>query len=210
MLTSAKDMVIELHQGDLPAGLDVGSSMAIDTETTGLDPHRDRLCLAQIGLADGSVHLVKFAQGVYQAPNLKKILIDPAVTKIFHFARFDVMMLKKHLGVVATPIYCTKIASKLVRTYTSGHGLKDLCKELLDIDLSKEQQSSDWGAPDLSDAQKRYAASDVLHLHALKTKLDAMLVREGRMDVAQACFGFMGTRVDLDLRGWAEQDIFAH
>ncbi len=203
-------MAIELHQGDLPAGLDVGSSMAIDTETTGLDPHRDRLCLAQIGLADGSVHLVKFAQGVYQAPNLKKILVDPAVTKIFHFARFDVMMLKKHLGVVAAPIYCTKIASKLVRTYTAGHGLKDLCKELLEIDLSKEQQSSDWGAPSLSEAQKRYAASDVLHLHALKAKLDTMLVREGRMDIAQACFGFMGTRIDLDLHGWAEQDIFAH
>jgi ribonuclease D len=209
-LAKSAATTIELHQGDLPSGLVLGDSIAVDTEATGLSPVRDRLCLAQIGLADGSVHLVQFTDIRYDCPNLKAALADPKLTKIFHFARFDVMMFRKCLGVVCAPVFCTKIASRLVRTYTSGHGLKDLCRELLDVDLSKEQQSSDWAAPTLSDAQKRYAASDVLHLHALKAKLEVMLQREGREAVARSCFAFLPTRVWLDLAGWPEDDIFAH
>ena len=201
---------IQLHKGDLPDGLDLGASVAIDTETLGLNPFRDRLCLAQLSAGDGVCHAVQFAAGQYQAPNLKRLLSDRNVTKIFHFARFDVAMFRRYLGVVAAPIYCTKIASKLVRTYTDRHGLKDLVKDLLGVDLSKEQQSSDWGAADLSEKQLAYAASDVAHLHKLREALDAMLVREGRAGVAKACFDFLPIRAELDLAGWAEVDIFAH
>lgn len=209
-MAQGKRIAIEFHQGDLPAGLPFGEAIAVDTETTGLSPQRDRLCLVQVGLSDGSCHLVQFRQDDYQAPNLRAVLADARVTKIFHYARFDVMMIKKHLGLICAPVYCTKIASKLVRTYTSGHGLKDLCKELLNIELSKEQQSSDWAAPQLSEAQRRYAASDVLYLHGLREKLDAMLAREGRSDIARACFGFVATRAALDLGGWNDEDIFSH
>jgi ribonuclease D len=201
---------IHLHHGDLPAGLDFGASVAIDTETMGLDPHRDRLCLAQLSAGDGVSHLVQFALGAYDAPNLRALLGASEVLKIFHFARFDVAVLYHYLGVLPRPLYCTKIASRLVRTFTDRHGLKDLCRELLGVELSKQQQSSDWGAGELSDEQLRYAASDVLHLHALKTKLDEMLAREGRQALAQACFEFLPTRALLDLGGWAEEDIFAH
>ncbi len=203
-------MSIHLHHGDLPADLDFGTSVAIDTETMGLDPHRDRLCLVQLSSGDGVSHLVQFAPKVYEAPRLKALLADPTILKIFHFARFDVAVLLRYLGVLAEPIYCTKIASRLVRTFTDRHGLKDLCRDLLGIELSKQQQSSDWGAPELSDEQLRYAASDVLHLHALKATLDAMLAREGRHDLARACFEFLPTRARLDLEGWAVEDIFAH
>ncbi len=201
---------ITLHKGDLPEGLSFGPSVAIDTETLGLVPQRDRLCLAQLSAGDNTAHLVQFAPGNYDAPRLKALLSDPSVLKIFHFARFDVAMMENYLGVTATPIYCTKIASRLVRTYTDRHGLKDLCRELLGIDLAKEQQSSDWGAPELTPEQIKYAASDVLYLHALMAKLDAMLAREGRTGLAQACFAFLPTRAKLDLAGWAEQDIFEH
>ncbi len=201
---------ITLHRGDLPPDLSFGSSVAIDTETLGLDPHRDRLCLAQLSAGDNSAHLVQFAAGQYSAPRLKELLADPTVLKIFHFARFDIATLNRHLGVMAGPVYCTKIASRLVRTYTDRHGLKDLCRDLLGIELAKEQQSSDWGAAELSQEQLRYAASDVLHLHALKAKLDDMLSREHRADLAQACFDFLPTRARLDLAGWAQQDIFEH
>ncbi|HEY5209104.1 MAG TPA: ribonuclease D [Stellaceae bacterium] len=201
---------ISLHQGDLPEHVDFGASVAIDTETLGLDPHRDRLCLAQLSAGDGSAHLVQFAPHDFAAPRLRALLIDPAILKIFHFGRFDIATMSRHLGVVAGPVYCTKIASKLVRTYTDRHGLKDLCRELLGIDLAKEQQSSDWGAATLTPEQLRYAASDVLHLHALRARLDVMLAREGRGELAQACFDFLPTRARLDLAGWAEQDIFAH
>jgi ribonuclease D len=201
---------VQLHKGDLPDGLDLGSSVAIDTETLGLNPFRDRLCLAQLSAGDGVCHAVQFAAGQYQAPNLKRLLSDRNVTKIFHFARFDVAMFRRYLGVVTAPIYCTKIASKLVRTYTDRHGLKDLVKDLLGVDLSKEQQSSDWGASDLSEKQLAYAANDVAHLHKLREVLDSMLVREGRAGVAKACFEFLPIRAELDLAGWAEVDIFAH
>jgi ribonuclease D len=201
---------IHLHHGDLPAGLDFGASVAIDTETMGLDPHRDRLCLAQLSAGDGVCHLVQFAQEGYQAPNLKALLTDAQVLKLFHFGRFDIAMLYQYLGVVTRPVYCTKIASKLVRTFTDRHGLKDLVKELVGVELSKQQQSSDWGADELTDEQQRYAASDVLHLHALKAKLDAMLMREGRMGLAQSCFDFLPTRALLDLGGWGSEDVFAH
>jgi ribonuclease D len=201
---------IHLHRGDLPAGLDFGASVAIDTETMGLDPHRDRLCLAQLSAGDGVCHLVKFAAHAYDAPNLKALLANPGVLKIFHFGRFDVAMLQRHLGVLPTPVYCTKIASRLVRTFTDRHGLKDLVRDLLGVELSKQQQSSDWGASELTDEQLRYAASDVLHLHALKTKLDAMLAREGRTALAQSCFDFLPTRALLDLGGWEAEDVFAH
>jgi ribonuclease D len=201
---------IHLHRGDLPAGLDFGASVAIDTETMGLDPHRDRLCLAQLSAGDGVCHLVQFAQRRYDAPNLKALLIDPTVLKLFHFGRFDIAMLYQYLGVLTEPVYCTKIASRLVRTFTDRHGLKDLAKEVLGVELSKQQQSSDWGAAELTDEQQRYAASDVLHLHALKAKLDAMLAREGRTALAQACFDFLPTRALLDLGGWGAEDIFAH
>jgi ribonuclease D len=201
---------IHLHRGDLPAGLSFGASVAIDTETMGLDPHRDRLCLVQLSAGDGVSHLVQFAAGAYDAPRLKALLTDPAVLKIFHFGRFDIAMLWHYLGVAARPVYCTKIASRLTRTFTDRHGLKDLCRDLLGVELSKQQQSSDWGAAELSDEQLRYAASDVLHLHALKAKLDEMLKREGRTDLAQACFEFLPSRARLDLAGWAAEDIFAH
>ena len=203
-------MTITLHKGDLPAGLSFGDSVAIDTETLGLNPHRDRLCLAQLSAGDGDVHLVQFAAGAYDAPNLKALLINPNVTKLFHFARFDLAVLYQYLGVMAGPVYCTKIASKLTRTYTDRHGLKDLVKELLDIDISKQQQSSDWGAAELTPAQQDYAAGDVLYLHQLREKLDERLAREGRTDLAAACFRFLPSRALLDLTGWPEEDIFAH
>lgn len=201
---------VHLHQGDLPDGLTFGPSVAIDSETMGLRPERDRLCVVQLSAGDGTAHCVRFAKGAYAAPNLKKLLADPATLKIFHFARFDVAVCAKYLGVRVTPIYCTKIASRLVRTFTDRHGLKDLCRDLIGKELSKEQQSSDWGAADLTQAQLNYAAADVLYLHALKAKLDDMLGREGRTHLAQACFDFLGTRADLDLLGWGEEDIFAH
>jgi ribonuclease D len=203
-------MKIKLYQGDLPDGLDLGPLVAIDTETLGLNPQRDRLCLAQLSAGDGVCHAVQFAAGQYAAPNLKKLLTDPGVVKLFHFARFDIAMFRQYLGVDCKPIYCTKIASKLVRTYTDKHGLKDLVRDLLGIDVSKQQQLSDWGAEELTDAQVAYAASDVLHLHALREKLDAMLAREGREELAAACFRFLPDRVRLDLAGWAAEDIFAH
>ena len=203
-------MKIKLHQGDLPDGLDLGPLVAIDTETLGLNPFRDRLCLAQLSSGDGVCHAVQFAADGYAAPNLKKLLADPKVTKLFHFARFDVAMFRRYLNVDCAPIYCTKIASKLVRTYTDRHGLKDLVRELLGVELSKEQQSSDWGAKVLSEKQLAYAAADVAHLHALKTQLDAMLAREGRTELAKACFDFLPARANLDLAGWEEIDIFSH
>lgn len=203
-------MTVTLHRGDLPDGLSLGPSVAIDTETMGLKPGRDRLCLVQLSAGDGSAHLVQIPQGAANAPNLKALLADPAVLKLFHFARFDLAALFNGLGVMPTPVYCTKIASKLVRTYTDRHGLKELCRELLNVDLSKQQQSSDWGADELSDAQRVYAASDVLYLHELKARLDIMLAREGRTAIAQACFDFLPTRARLDLAGWSEEDIFAH
>ena len=203
-------MKIHLHQGDLPNGLDLGKLVAIDTETLGLNPNRDRLCLAQLSAGDGVCHAVQFKAGQYAAPNLKRLLGDPSVTKLFHFARFDIAMFRRYLNQVCAPLYCTKIASKLVRTYTDRHGLKDLVRELLNIDLSKEQQSSDWGADELSEKQLAYAANDVAYLHQLKTALDAMLAREGRTQLAKACFDFLPTRAELDLAGWEETDIFAH
>jgi ribonuclease D len=203
-------MTIDLHQGDLPNGLDLGDCVAIDTETMGLHPHRDRLCLMQLSAGDGNAHIVRFAKGQYDAPNLKVMLSDSSVTKLFHFGRFDIAVIEQYLGVSCGPVYCTKIASKLVRTYTDRHGLKDLCRELLDIAISKEQQSSDWGADSLSDAQLNYAASDVLYLHQLRDKLDIMLAREGRTELAAACFNFLTDRAKLDLAGWPEIDIFAH
>jgi ribonuclease D len=203
-------MTIYFHEGDLPAGVLTSGSIAIDTETLGLNPHRDRLCLAQLSSGDGSAHLVRFAPGAYDAPNLKRLLTDPKQLKLFHFARFDLAVLKHYLGVTVAPVYCTKIASKLVRTYTDRHGLKDLVKELTGVELSKQQQSSDWGATDISQAQRDYAASDVLHLHKLKVVLDERLAREGRTALAQACFDFLPARADLDLLGWPEVDIFAH
>ena len=201
---------IELHRGDLPAGLDFGASVAVDSETMGLKVGRDRLCLVQLSAGDGRCHLVQLSQEGYDAPNLKRLLADPKVLKIFHFARFDLAVIRHHLGVDCQPVYCTKIASKLVRTYSDRHGLKDLCRELLGVEISKQQQSSDWGAATLSDEQRAYAASDVLYLHRLKERLDAMLTREGRGDLAAACFGFLNDRVALDLAGWEEVDIFAH
>jgi ribonuclease D len=203
-------VAIELHHGDLPDNLDFGNSVAIDTETMGLDPNRDRLCLAQLSAGDGNAHLVKFAPGEFNAPNLSALLADPNVLKLFHFGRFDIAMMSRYLGVTTTPVYCTKIVSKLVRTYTDRHGLKDLCREVLGVDISKEQQSSDWGAAELTDRQMAYAASDVLYLHDLKEKLDAMLEREGRVAMAQACFDFLPMRAELDLGGWPQVDIFAH
>jgi ribonuclease D len=203
-------LTITLHRGDLPAGLDFGSSVAIDSETMGLNPHRDRLCVVQLSSGDGTAHLVQFPLGCYDAPNLKALLTDPAITKLFHFGRFDIAVFQQFLGVRTTPVYCTKTASKLVRTFTDRHGLKDLCKELLNVELSKQQQSSDWGADLLTDDQQKYAASDVLYLHQLRAKLDIMLAREGRAAIAQDCFDFLPTRALLDLQGWPEIDIFAH
>jgi ribonuclease D len=202
--------VIHLHRGDLPAGLSFGAAVAVDSETMGLDLARDRLCLLQLSAGDGVCHLVQFAQGGYAAPNLKALLADRSVTKIFHFARFDLAAIRRYLGVGCAPVYCTKTASKLVRTYTDRHGLKDLCRELLGVELSKQQQSSDWGAAELSQEQLAYAASDVLYLHDLRAKLDVMLAREGREALAQACFDFLPTRAALDIAGWQEVDIFAH
>jgi ribonuclease D len=203
-------VTIHLHKGDLPANVKFETSVAIDTETMGLNPLRDRLCLAQLSAGDGDSHLVQFSPGAYNAPNLRALLADPTVLKLFHFGRFDIAVLAHYLGVVAAPVYCTKIASKLARTFTDKHGLKDLCRELLGIELSKQQQSSDWGAPSLTEEQKRYAASDVLHLHALKAKLDDMLVRENRQQLALACFAFLPTRAFLDLTGFENLDIFEH
>jgi len=203
-------MAIHLHKGDLPDGTDYGASVAIDTETLGLLPQRDRLCLVQLSGGDGNADLVQIAPGQVSAPNLERLLLDASVTKLFHYARFDIAVLYKTFGAMAGPLYCTKIASKLTRTYTDRHGLKDLARELLGVDLSKQQQSSDWGAPTLTDAQLAYAASDVLYLHALRDKLDLMLAREGRTELAAACFEFLPTRAKLDLAGWAENDLFAH
>ena len=201
---------IKLHKGDLPAGIAFGNSVAVDTETLGLNPHRDRLCLVQLSAGDGSAHLVQFESRDYAAPNLKALLANPSILKIFHYARFDVAVLEKYLGVATAPLYCTKIASKLVRTYTDRHGLRDLAADLLGIELSKQQQSSDWGAAAITQQQMAYAAHDVLHLHALKAKLDLMLDRENRRAFAEAAFAFLPTRARLDLAGFADEDIFAH
>ena len=203
-------MAIKLYKGDLPPGIDFGSSVAVDTETLGLVPRRDKLCLVQLSAGDGNAHLVQVDRANYDAPNLKALFTNPAVTKIFHYARFDVAVIKYYLGVDTAPLYCTKIASKLTRTYTDRHGLKDLVKELLGVELNKQQQSSDWGAHMLSDSQKQYAAQDVIYLHELKSRLDQMLAREGREAVARACFDFIPTRAALDLSGWTEEDVFAH
>ncbi len=207
MVASAK---IETHRGDLPDGLRFANGVAIDTETLGLKPHRDRLCVAQLSGGDGVAHLVQFNGTDFSAPRLKALLTDANTLKIFHYGRFDLAVLYRYLGVVTTPVYCTKIASKLVRTYTDRHGLKDLAAELLGIEMSKQQQSSDWAASTLSAEQKSYAASDVLHLHAMKTKLDAMLAREGRTKTAEACFRFLPVRAHLDLMGFEDMDVFAH
>jgi len=205
------DLANFLHKGDLPAGLfDGASAVAVDSETMGLRLGRDPLCLVQLSAGDGDAHMVQLDRATYDAPNLKRVLTDPAITKIFHFGRFDIAMFHLHLGVVTTPVYCTKIASKLARTYTDRHGLKDVTRELAGVDLSKAQQSSDWGADKLSDDQLAYAASDVLHLHAVRARLDAMLAREGRTALAQACFDFLPHRALLDVAGWEDADIFAH
>ena len=203
-------MTNHLHKGDLPDGLDLGPVVAVDSETMGLIPQRDQLCVVQLSAGDGDAHLVQLDRQTYDAPRLKALLTDTNVLKLFHFARFDIAAFKYWLRIDTAPAYCTKIASRLCRTYTDRHGLKDVARELLGIELSKQQQSSDWGAETLSDAQIEYAASDVLHLHAMKTKLDLMLAREGRSELAQACFNFLPARAALDLAGWPETDIFAH
>ena len=203
-------MAVRIHQGDLPEGLDFGSSVAVDTETMGLHAHRDKLCVVQLSAGNDDAHLVQLDRKTYHAPRLKALLADANVTKIFHYARFDVGMLKAYLDVDTSPVYCTKIASRLARTYTDRHGLKDLVREMLGIEMSKQQQSSDWGTPVLSDAQKQYAALDVIYLHELKVRLDQMLRREDRAELAQACFDFLPTRAALDLAGWPNEDIFAH
>jgi ribonuclease D len=203
-------MTVRLHRGDLPDLTRYTDSVAIDTETMGLHPHRDRLCVVQLSSGDGSADVVQIPKGHTDAPNLKALLGDAKLTKIFHFARFDLAALYNALGVMPQPVYCTKIASRLTRTYTDRHGLKDLVREVLNIELLKQQQSSDWGSQTLSEAQLAYAASDVLHLHALRQRLDAMLAREGRTELAQACFEFLPTRARLDLQGWDTEDIFAH
>ncbi|SPJ23276.1 ribonuclease D [Palleronia abyssalis] len=199
-----------LYQGDLPDDLDLGASVAIDCETMGLNPHRDRLCVVQMSAGDGNAHLIQVAKGQTRAPNLERILTDPNVGKLFHYGRFDIAAMYHTFGALAAPVYCTKIASKLVRTYTDRHGLKQLLTELLGVDISKYQQQSDWGAPELSEAQIAYAASDVLHLHALREALNDRLHREDRMALAQSCFAFLPTRARLDLDGWPDIDIFAH
>jgi ribonuclease D len=204
-------MTVTVHSNDLPPDLRFGNAVAIDTETLGLNPHRDRLCVVQLSAGDGNAHLVQFEKERYAAPNLKALLEDPGVLKIFHFGRFDIAVLKHYLGVAARPVYCTKIAAKLVRTFTDRHGLKDLCRELLGVELSKQQQTSDWGQAVLTPEQLSYAASDVLHLHGLKAKLDALLEREGRTGLAQACFDFLPFRAELDLKGWYDSsDVFNH
>ena len=206
----SKAKSIEVYQGDLPAGMSFGDSVAVDTEAQGLNPNRNRLCVVQVSAGGGVCHLVQFPDADFTAPNLKALFTDDAVTKIFHYARFDVAIIKKYMGVVCGPVYCTKIASKLSRTYTGNHGLKDVCKELVNIDLSKEQQSSDWAVETLSPSQIEYAAADVLYLHQIRDELDKILQREGRSDLARACFEFLSTRADLDLGGWSDEDIFAH
>ncbi len=203
-------MTNHLHKNDLPDGLDLGPSVAIDCETMGLNPHRDRLCLVQLSSGDGNAHLVQIDRGQTSAPNLERVLRDKDVLKLFHFGRFDIAVMYQAFGALAAPVYCTKIASKLIRTYTDRHGLKNLLEELLNIDISKLQQMSDWGAATLTEGQLAYAASDVLYLHRLKEKLDERLAREGRTDLAQAAFEFLPTRARLDLAGWPEDDIFAH
>ncbi len=203
-------MKLTLHKQDIPDDLDFGSSVAVDTETMGLNQNRDRLCVVQLSSGDGQAHLVQCDRDSYDAPNLKKLLADQNVVKIFHFARFDLAVIKKYLGVECRPVFCTKIASRLARTYTDKHSLKNVCKELLDIDISKQQQSSDWGAENLSKDQMKYAAGDVLYLHEIKDKLEYMLEREGRTAMAQACFDFLPHRAELDLRGWPNVDIFSH
>ena len=203
-------MTIRLHRGDLPDLSRYTGAVAIDTETMGLDPHRDRLCVVQLSPGDGSADVVQIAPGATDAPNLKKLLADPAKLKIFHFARFDIAVLFHAFGVMPGPLFCTKIASRLARTYTDKHGLKDVTRDLLGVDLSKQQQLSDWGSSALSEAQVAYAASDVLHLHALRDKLDTLLTRENRDELAKACFGFLPTRARLDLAGWGAEDIFSH
>jgi len=203
-------MTIRLHRGDLPDLSRYTTSVAIDTETLGLNPHRDRLCVVQLSPGDGSADVVQIPRGPLEAPNLKRLLADPGILKIFHFARFDLAVLSHAFGIMPAPVYCTKIASRLTRTYTDRHGLKDLSRELLGVDMSKQQQSSDWGAETLTEPQVAYAASDVLHLHALKEKLDILLAREGRTELAEACFRFLPDRARLDLQGWPEEDIFAH
>jgi ribonuclease D len=206
---------LHLHRHDLPDGLSLGPVIAVDTETMGLDPRRDRLCLVQLSAGDGTAHLVQIVPPALggrgaDCPNLKALLADPATLKLFHFARFDLAMLHQALGVVAAPLRCTKVAAKLTRTFTDKHGLRDLCRELLGVEISKQQQTSDWGAPDLSAEQLAYAASDVLHLHALWARLEALLAREGRLDLALACFAFLPARAQLDLLGWDDPDLFAH
>lgn len=202
---------ITLHKGDLPDGTELGPVVAVDTEAMGLNPHRDDLCVVQLSSGDGTAHVVQLDRaGGYNCPNLKAMMADPKVLKLFHFARFDVAMMQKHLGITCAPVWCTKIASKLARTYTDRHGLKDVSKEIAGVDMSKAQQSSDWGASELTDAQLQYAASDVLHLHKIKDGLEAMLIREGRKELAEACFAFLPTRAALDLAGWEQTDIFAH
>ena len=208
-------MTVELHRNDLPAGFAGAPVVAIDSETLGLHPQRDRLCVLQLSTGDGIAHVVHFPPAAgggadYAAPNLKALLADPGITKLFHFGRFDIAVIRCYLGIACVPVRCTKIASKLARTYTDRHGLKDLCRELLGVDLAKGQQSSDWGAAQLTDEQVRYAAEDVLHLHSLWERLDEMLVREGRRELAEACFGFLPARAELDLAGWAGSDIFEH
>ncbi|MEM6811281.1 MAG: ribonuclease D [Pseudomonadota bacterium] len=203
-------MSISVFKHDLPDNFETGDMVAVDTETMGLNPHRDRLCLVQLSNGDGTAAIVQLEKGQYDAPNLKKLLGDEKITKIFHYARFDVAIIKHYLNIDCTSVYCTKIASRLCRTYTDRHGLKDLCRELLGVSLDKQQQSSNWGADDLSQEQKAYAANDVLYLHKLKEKLDAMLEDNGRKDVAHQCFDFITARAELDLMGWTETDIFSH
>lgn len=199
-----------LYQGDLPSGLDLGTTVAVDSETMGLKPFRDRLCLIQLSSGDGNAHLVQFPRGDLAAPRLRALLTDPGILKIFHFARFDLAAIRHHMGIVVSPVYCTKIASRLVRTFAERHGLKDLCKELLGVDISKQMQSSDWGAEDLSNRQLDYAAADVLYLHRLKAELDRRLEREERAELAEALFRFLPTRAELDLLGWNDPDILDH
>ena len=203
-------MAVKLHRGDLPDSVDLGRLVAVDTETLGLNPHRDKLCLVQLSDGGSDSHLVQLDRDTYHAPRLKALLENREVTKIFHYGRFDLAVLKAYLDADTGPVYCTKIASRLVRTYTDRHGLKDLVREMLGIELSKQQQSSDWGSPVLSDAQKQYAALDVVYLHELKVRLDQMLRREGRVELAQACFDFLPVRARLDLAGWQDEDVFAH
>jgi ribonuclease D len=204
-------MTVSVYKNDLPPDLDFGGAVAIDTETLGLNPHRDRLCVVQLSSGDGNAHLVQFEKGRYDAPNLRELLTNPQVLKIFHFGRFDIAVLQHYLGVTTRPVYCTKIAAKLVRTFTDRHGLKDLCRELLGVEISKQQQTSDWGQAVLTPEQLNYAASDVLHLHAIKDKLDTLLKREGREELAHACFSFLPYRAELDLKGWHDDsDVFNH